>query len=118
MLYDSLMGLSLIEKLFSREKPLAEQKFDSVFCALDSEVLRRKKDLKAALELINKAIEMKPEYDLYYLTRCRVKMDSADAAGALDDINKAIELNSNVKLYQELRENLLKEAKDIVGEET
>jgi len=69
----------------------------------------KKHDIKKPFDDINKAIEIRPDSDLFYIFRSRIIANSYESGlyeSAADlDVNRAIQLNPNKTRYYELKSN-------------
>ena len=79
----------------------------AVIIALDAETNRRKSNLKDAMDLINRAIQLEPDNDMYYVTKSLIFFDSGEIKDALSEINKALKLNNKVLRYKNLKKEIL-----------
>ncbi len=79
----------------------------AVIIALDAETNRRKGNLKDAMDLINRAIQLEPDNDMYYVTKSLIFFDSGEIKDALSEINKALKLNNKVLRYKNLKKEIL-----------
>lgn len=79
----------------------------AVIIALEAETKRRLGDFNTAAELINTAIQMENDNDMYYATKSLIFFDEEKYNAALEEINKAIKINNKVQKYKELRQKIM-----------
>lgn len=97
--------LKFIQKIFN--KNFKYNNFiinnNAVIIALEAETKRRLKCFDEALSLINKAIEIESNNDMYYVTKSLIFYDTNKFDESLKEINKAIKINNKVERYKELQ---------------
>lgn len=79
----------------------------SICLALQAHTLYKLGDSSKAIIDIQKAIEMDPNNDMYYVTSALINVDLGLYERALFDIDKALEINGKVIQTQELKTEIL-----------
>ncbi len=104
--------LNFLKKIFNKEKETEQETGNkpeekaAIFYALDGETERKIGNFQKAVDNMDKAIELEPDNDMYYVTRALAYKSLGNKQYALRDIEKALELNNLVESTHRIKEEI------------